>query len=486
MACRLFLSLATLLGLLEAGCPARSQTVDPDFQATVAYRAQSLPGTVQALCRQADGRLLVAGDFTRFNNWPSSNVVRLRPDGRVDSTFLAHPVSGGSILAVATDAQDRVLIAGTFTTVDGQPRSRVARLLADGTLDPAFAPDIRPAGGLPAAVRAVVVQPDGNVVLGGSFVTDGANGSAVAHLARLLPTGRPDPGFVPAMPYSGQVGALLLLPTGELLVAGNTYSSAVGLELVRRLRPNGSLDPGFNIVPANQVLAGIGLSMAPTPTGFVLVGAYYSVGNVARASVARFLADGTLDMAFTSPLPNGVAAAAQVGAVAVEPGGQVIIGGDLGPTGTASHLRRLLPDGAFDPGYFGPAIPEPDAVVNALLLQPDGKLLVGGNFTSLAGYLRFGLVRLLAPTVLATAASHPTSGVAIFPNPAHSQLFLRFDAAHPTRLVQLLDALGRSVRTQAGAGPELTLDTAGLPAGSYLLRIADEQDTTETRRIILE
>ena len=486
MAARIPLFPVALGLLLKAGGPAHGQAIDPDFQATVAYRGQSLPGTVQALGQQADGRLLVAGDFTLFNNWPSRNVVRLRPDGRVDSTFVARGVSGGSILAVATDAQGRVLIAGTFTAVDGQPRSRVARLLADGSLDPAFAPDIRPAGGLPATVRAVVVQPDGNVVLGGSFVTNGANGSTVGHLVRLLPNGLPDPGFVPAMPYSGQVGALLLLPTGELLVAGNTYSSAVGLELVRRLRPNGSLDPAFNIVPANQVLAGMGLAIAATPTGFVLVGAYYSVGNVARASVARFLADGTLDAAFTSPLPNGLSAAAQVGAVVVEPNGQVTIGGDLGPTGTASHLRRLLPSGTFDPSYFGASVPEPDATVNALLLQPDGKLLVGGNFTSLAGYLRFGLARLLAPTALATAAARPAPDVAIFPNPAHARLYLRFGAAHPARRVQLLDALGRAVRTQAGSGPELVLDTADLPAGSYLLRIAYEQAATETRRIVLE
>lgn len=486
MACRFPFVLVVLLALLEAGYSVRGQEVDPDFQATMVYRAQSLPGTVQALCQQPDGRLLVAGDFTMLNNWPSPNVVRLRPDGRVDSTFVGHPVSGGSILAVAADAQGRVLIAGNFTSVDGQPRSCVARLLANGSLDPGFAPAIRPAGGLPVVVRAIIMQPDGNVVLGGSFVTDGANGSTVAHLVRLLPTGQPDPGFVPAMPFSGQVGALLLLPGGQLLVAGNTYSSAVGLELVRRLLPNGSLDPSFNIVPANQVLAGMGLAMAATSTGFVLVGAYYSVGNVARASVARFLADGTLDMAFTSPLPNGVSAAAQVGAVAVEPSGQVVIGGDLGPPGTASHLRQLLPNGAFDPNYFGATVPEPNATVNALLLQPDGKLLVGGSFTSLAGYLRFGLARLLAPTTLATVAAHPNWSTTVFPNPAHSQLCLRFNAAHPAQSVQLLDALGRPVRTQAATQPELLLDTTGLPAGIYLLRIAYPQGATETRRVVLE
>lgn len=338
---RLLLSLALPAILLSPPRPALSQTLDPGFEPTVAYRDQLLPGTVRALCRQADGRILVAGNFILLNNWPTNNVARLWPDGRVDTSFLAPPVTGGEVLALAADAQGRVVVAGTFAAVDGQARPAVARLLATGALDPTFRPDVQGAasGGPGAIVRAAVMQPDGRVLLGGSFVAPRAGGIAASNVVRLLPSGLSDPSFVPEMPYSSRVGALLLLPTGELLVAGNTYSSAFGLELVRRLQADGRLDPTFHIVPANPVLAGFGLAMAPTPTGgFVLVGTYHGVGAVGRASVARFLADGTLDPAFNSPLPGGTGPAAPVYAVAVEQSGHVLY------WWRPSHgWRRLLP-----------------------------------------------------------------------------------------------------------------------------------------------
>ena len=482
------LRLLVLAGLLSTASTAHSQTLDPSFLPTVAYRNQTQPGRVRAISQQPDGRLLVAGDFMLMNAWPTNNVARLWPDGRVDTTFRAPAFAGGDVLALAADAQGRVLVSGTFGAVGGQPRAGVARLLANGTLDLSFQPDVRPAfsGGSGPIVRAVVVQPDGKMLLGGSFIAAGAGGALMPHLVRLLPTGLPDASFVPAMPFSGQIGALLLQPSGAILVAGNIYSNQ--LELVRRLLPNGSLDPAFTIVPANQVLAGIGLAMAPTATGgFVLVGTYHGVGAIGRASVARFLADGTLDLTFNSPLPGGVGPAAPVNAVAVEAGGQVFIGGDLGNGGNVSYLRRLLPTGAFDSTYFNPfTAPEPDAVVSALLLQPDGKLLVGGNFENVVGQPRIGLARLLPPSILSTSSAQLAAGVKAYPIPAHNQLHLQFEASRLPHQVQLLDALGRVVCTQPANQPELTVSTAGLPAGIYQLRVAYAQGGAIIRRVVVE
>lgn len=487
MSNRLLFVLGMLAALLGTSFPSSSQTLDPSFQPTVAYRDQLLPGTVRALCRLSDGRLLVAGDFLLFNNWPTHNVARLWPNGRVDTTFLAPEFAGGDVLALAADTQGRVVVGGTFGTVGGQVQPAVARLLSDGTLDPTFRLDMRSAfsGGSPT-VRAMVAQPDGKVVLGGSFVAMGAGGLPMSHIVRLLPSGMLDAGFVPAIPFSGQVGALLLLPTGEILVAGNIFSNQ--LELVRRLLPNGSLDPRFTIVPANQVLAGIGLAMALTPTGFVLVGAYYSVGNVGRASVARFLANGTLDQTFTSPLPGGLGPATPVNAVAVEAGGEVFIGGDLGSGITLSFLRRLLPNGSIDYTYFGASGSGPDATVTALLIQPDGKLLVGGSFASLAGKPRNGLARLLPSGVLVTKTMAPAARLLAYPNPAHDQLQVLLQVARLPQQVRLLDELGRVVRTQIPlpSQAELQLPTTGLPTGLYQLRVDYAQGGPEIRHIAVE
>ena len=488
MPIRFFLLLGLLTaGLLPTQLPARGQTLDPAFQPTVAYRDQLLPGTVRALCRQPDGRVLVAGDFILFNNWPTSNVARLWPDGRVDTTFLAPPFAGGQVLALAVDAQGRAVVGGTFGTVNGQPRNGVARLLATGALDPGFQPDVRPftgSGGTGPIVRAVVVQPDDKVLLGGSFVAQGAGGAPVPHVVRLLTSGGLDASFAPAMPFSGQVGALALLPNGSILVAGNIFSNQ--LELVRRLLPSGALDPAFTIVPANQVLAGMGQALALTPTGFVLVGTFHSIGTVGRASVAQFLANGVLDQAFTSPLPGGVGPAAPVTAVAVEPSGEVFIGGELGAGVSRSFLRRLSPMGAVDFTYFGGSGSGPNAVVTALLLQPDGKLLVGGDFGSVAGQPRNGLARLLAPNALAVARTRQPLALRAYPNPVHDLLQLRFDAAQRPVRLQLLDARGSVVYTLPSPATELALPTRGLPVGLYLLRADYGQGRNVTERVVVE
>ncbi|WP_210514476.1 T9SS type A sorting domain-containing protein [Hymenobacter terricola] len=480
-----FFQSRTLLfwGVLLAGLkPLHAQTLDPAFQPTVAYTATLQPGTVRALYQQPDGRILVAGDFAVLNNWPTTNIARLWPDGRVDTTFTAPAFTGGPVLALVGDAQGRVVVVGNFGAVNGLPRAGAARLLPSGALDPSFIPNLRAASSsLVPSVRAVVVQPDGNIILGGYFGAAGANGAIVPHVIRVLPNGLPDASFVPAMPYSGQVNALLLQASGALLVAGNTYSSPFGLELVRRLLPNGSLDPTFNLVPANQTVAGAGLSMASTPTGFVLAGAFISVGSQTRASVARFLADGTLDATFTSPLPN-VMPATQLNAVAVEPTGNVVIGGAVSTGG----LRRLLPTGAFDNTYFNPAvIAGTDGDVFAIVPQPNGNVLVGGSFVRIAGQRRYGLARVLAPGALAVATPRAAAELTIYPTPAHDQLHVQLDAAATPQTLALLDMLGRPVFMRQAPAAETTLPTAHLSPGIYLLRVAYATGSV-SRRIVIQ
>ena len=475
-----YLRTAGVLVLLGTAAGAPAQGLDPAFVPTVTYTAQLQPGTVRALCQQPDGHILVAGNFILVNNWPTTNVARLAADGQADNTFTAPAVAGGEVLAVAPDAQGRVLLVGTFAAVGGQPRAGVARLLASGALDPTFAPVLQGSPGATPIVRAVVVQPDGKLVLGGSFIMPGTGSPPARHVVRLLPSGLPDAGFVPDMPFSGQVGALLLLPTGALLVAGNIFSTQ--LELVRRLLPTGSLDPAFTIVPANPVVAGIGWALAPTPTGFVLGGAFVGVGNVARASVARFLANGVLDAAFASPLPN-VMPAANLTAVAAEAGGSTYVGGEMNTVG----LRRLLPSGSFDGAYFNPAVTAgPDGNVAALVLQPDGKLLVGGAFQRIGGQRRDGLARLLDPAALAAAAARPGAALTAYPNPVHGPLHLQLDAAAGPRRVVLLDALGREVLALLTGQTQLTLPTATLLPGLYELRVEYARAGPVTRRVVVE
>jgi uncharacterized delta-60 repeat protein len=146
------------------------------------------PATVQKLAVLADHRILVMG----------TNVTRLHADGTRDTNFVAGPFSPGyfgtpSIQSFAFQPDGRIFVGGSFTNVQGQIRDRMARLWPDGQLDPSFNPP--PSTGYRHRVTAIALQSDGRILVGGTFDTMG--GLPYAGLARLNADGSLDPTFPP-------------------------------------------------------------------------------------------------------------------------------------------------------------------------------------------------------------------------------------------------------------------------------------------------
>jgi uncharacterized delta-60 repeat protein len=140
---------------------------------------------------QPDEKIIVAGDFSRFDNNPCGRIVRLNPDGTVDPSFRAGAGATASILSVCLQQDGKILVAGNFSSFAQTSRNRIARLHADGTLDSSF----DPAGGPNSSIRTVAIQPGGNILVGGTFTEfqDVARGC----IARLRSDGRIDPTFDP-------------------------------------------------------------------------------------------------------------------------------------------------------------------------------------------------------------------------------------------------------------------------------------------------
>ncbi len=86
------------------------------------------------------------------------------------------------------------LVAGSFATVNGQPHVGIVRLLADGTLDPYFAPNLA----APFGAYALALQPDGRILVGAEQLTDGT--ASKARITRLVADESIDPSFAATVP----------------------------------------------------------------------------------------------------------------------------------------------------------------------------------------------------------------------------------------------------------------------------------------------
>lgn len=123
-----------------------------------------------------------------MNGQVPPRFARLRADGGIDPDFFGPWLNGPAVRAMALQTDGKILLGGSFTASDSLPRNRLARLQANGPLDTDFEADAN------AEVLAVAVQADGKILVGGQFTE--IAGHAVAYLARLNADGSVDMGFV--------------------------------------------------------------------------------------------------------------------------------------------------------------------------------------------------------------------------------------------------------------------------------------------------
>src|SRR5439155_928217 len=141
---------------------------------------------ITTVALQPDGKILVGGSFTNVANATRYYVARLNSDGSLDTTFNPNiALAYGGLLTVQVEADGKIFVAGDFAAIDGSSRNDIARLNPNGSLDTAFDPGTGPdtSSEVPR-IRALAVQPDGHIVVGGAFAT--FNGVKLNYIARLL------------------------------------------------------------------------------------------------------------------------------------------------------------------------------------------------------------------------------------------------------------------------------------------------------------
>lgn len=170
---------------------------------------------VYSLAVQSDGKILVGGNFTTLNAVGAGRLARLESDGDLDGSFDPGAGANGRIVSLAPQADGKILLTGEFTRYDGTTRNRVARILPDGLLDTAF----NPGTGANGPIYTFAVQTDGTILLGGDFTS--LNGNARNRIARLLANGALDATFDPGAGADAEVSAVALQEDGGILIGGD-------------------------------------------------------------------------------------------------------------------------------------------------------------------------------------------------------------------------------------------------------------------------
>jgi uncharacterized delta-60 repeat protein len=407
--------------------------LDPRFQAPTIGPASS---SIGSLIVQPDGRIVIGGYFNNYNGRLCQSILRLQPSGLVDASF--DPAAGvdGSVWNLALQPDGKLLVSGFFNSMNGVPRTNLARLNPDGSLDASFAPVFQ--GSNPGPV---VPQSDNRILLGGPLIL--ANGTLV-HLARLNPDGSLDESFAPALQQGDEVAAIALLPDGRILLGGRFSPIGPGANsdaslLTLRINSDGSLDPGF--IPA------------------------------------------VTKIDYTEQCRYGFVGKDDILGLAVQNDGKVVIHGAFSVVNgfACRNLARLNPDGTLD-GDFDPGTGA-DGQTTESLLDAQGNILIDGCFTHFGG--------VAAPLFLRVLGGEPPPGAPRFKSQPLVDLFAAGRAVTLTPLISAFPAADYQWKFNGQDLPSATHSTLLLTnlgpanAGTYQLRVTNSLGVTNSQTTVL-
>jgi uncharacterized delta-60 repeat protein len=446
--------LLSLLLLLPAFMSLQAQAGSLDTSFDPGSGANNI---VRDMAVQPDGKILIVGQFTSYNGTTCNHIARLNSDGSLDTSFAAGSGADNFVYAIAVQPDGKILIGGIFTSYNGTARNQIARLNSDGSLDTGF----DPGSGANYLVLAIAVQPDGKILIGGWFTI--YNGAPRNRIARLNSDGSLDTGFDPGLGANNWVESIVIQPDGKILIGGSFFIyNWASRNRIARLNSDGSLDMGFDPGSgANDLVE----SIAVQPDGKILiVGRFTSYNGTNRNRIARLNSNGTLDTGFNT----GSGASGQVRAIIVQPDGKTLMGGFfMSYNGiNRNRIARLNSNGTLDMGFNTGS--GANFSIWAIAVRPDGKILIAGGFTTYNGTPRNGIARLNGGTVLTSVTEINKTEIQLFPNPTTGRFQLTNIRADR---VQVYDNTGRLMRYISQ--PVSELDLSGLPAGVYVLKITE-------------
>jgi len=371
---------------------------------------------IWTIVQQPDNKLLLEGNFLQYRGVVGrDSILRLNQNNSVDENFcvvgadwqLGRPLN---VMYSKEQSDGKVYVYGDFLTYNNdQDTSDIVRLNSNGSLDTVFWSNAvnNNKFGVIGSVKDVEIQTDGKVLVGGQIV-DYAGTAGRRHLLRLESNGVLDTAFCAnasdSFRFSSDVDSIRIQTDGKILVGGRfTNYLLANRNYFIRLNSDGTVDTAFCLNASNAAkFNNFVYVIATQPDGKILAGGVFSNygATIGRNYLVRFNSDGTLDTAFCVNASDGGKFSPWITSIAVQTDGKILVGGLFtayaGVTGR-NRLIRLNSDGTLDTAFCANAVDsnKVNGTVNAIEIQPDGKILLGGLFINYGGVIgRNRLIRL--------------------------------------------------------------------------------------------
>jgi uncharacterized delta-60 repeat protein len=247
--------------------------------------------SVSAIEIQNDNKIIIAGFFTTYQGQTRNRLVRLNVDGSIDDTFNIGTGFGSGLRTIAMQSNSKIIAGGDFTNYQGQTRNRIIRLNTDGSIDNTF----NIGTGFSSRPRTIAIQSDGKIIIGGDFTS--YQGQTRNRIIRLNTDGSIDSTFNIGIGFNDNVFTISIQSDGKILIGGNftTYQEQTRNRLVR-LNVDGSIDDTFNIGTGfNSIIHCIQLN---TDKQIYAAGEFTFYQNLQRNRLVKINSDGSIDSNF--------------------------------------------------------------------------------------------------------------------------------------------------------------------------------------------
>lgn len=340
----------------------QSQLVKTDTSFAVGTGANN---TVNKIDIQTSGKIILTGEFQSFNGKANKRIVRLFPNGAIDSSYTIGTGFEGPVRSTFLQKDDRLLVGGLFNSYNNISSKNIARLMADGILDTSFKVGI----GANNEVLELYVQHNNKILMAGFFSK--YNNVSYNGFVRLNADGSVDTSFKLGTGTNLAPDCFAQQKSNKILIGG-AFLRYKGLNVNKlfRIEENGNYDSTFN---AGTILGTVNEVLVLPDDKIIISGAFSAVQGMFANRVARLFSDGRIDTSFHGNVGG------RIRDMHLQKDGKLILVGDF----TTAHgqsvqrLLRLNTDGSLDSTLYAGT----NGSINDVAEQLDKNILLGGAFT---------------------------------------------------------------------------------------------------------